>query len=58
MFQDKRIDVTSEGEFIERGEKIVIVRVSGKKLDDLQAIQKMLREKSLDVPLQFVNYRS
>ena len=38
-----------------QGEKI---RVSGKKLDDLQEIQKMLREKTLEVPLQFENYRS
>jgi uncharacterized protein YajQ (UPF0234 family) len=33
------------------------VRVSGKKKDDLQFIQHMLREKSLTVPLQFNNYR-
>ena len=33
------------------------VRVSGKQLDDLQAIQQALRAKSLGVPLQFENYR-
>ncbi len=37
-----------------QGEK---VRVSGKKRDDLQAIQKMLREKPIEVPIQFTNYR-
>ena len=34
------------------------VRVSGKKLDDLQAIMAMLRDKDLGIELQFVNYRS
>ena len=34
------------------------VRVSGKKLDDLQAIMAMLRDKDLGIALQFVNYRS
>ena len=33
------------------------VRVSGKQLDDLQAIQQALRAKNLGVPLQFENYR-
>ena len=33
------------------------VRVSGKQLDDLQAVQQALRAKSLGVPLQFENYR-
>ena len=31
------------------------VRVTGKKIDDLQTIMSMLREEELDVPLQFVN---
>ena len=31
-FGDKRIDVLSEGDFIEQGEKIVIVRVSGNRV--------------------------
>jgi uncharacterized protein YajQ (UPF0234 family) len=33
------------------------VRVSGKQLDDLQAVQKSLLAMDLGVPLQFVNYR-
>jgi len=37
-----------------QGEK---VRVSGRKKDDLQAIQVLLREKSVEVPFQFANYR-
>ncbi|WP_028610968.1 YajQ family cyclic di-GMP-binding protein [Paenibacillus harenae] len=34
------------------------IRVSGKSLDDLQAVMKMLREADLPVELQFTNYRS
>jgi hypothetical protein len=34
------------------------VRVSGKKIDDLQAVIKMLRESSIQIPLQFVNLKS
>lgn len=33
------------------------VRVSGKQIDDLQAVQKALLAMDLGVPLQFVNYR-
>ncbi|MCL2780465.1 MAG: YajQ family cyclic di-GMP-binding protein [Actinomycetia bacterium] len=33
------------------------LRVSGKKRDDLQAVQALLRGADLDVALQFVNYR-
>ncbi|MDA0565773.1 YajQ family cyclic di-GMP-binding protein [Streptomonospora sp. S1-112] len=33
------------------------LRVSSKKKDDLQAVQTLLKEKDLDVALQFVNYR-
>ncbi|TQN33084.1 hypothetical protein FHX37_3083 [Haloactinospora alba] len=33
------------------------LRVTSKKKDDLQAVMNLLREKDLDVPLQFVNYR-
>lgn len=33
------------------------VRVSGKQLDDLQAVQKALLATDFGVPLQFVNYR-
>ncbi|MFC1809446.1 YajQ family cyclic di-GMP-binding protein [Candidatus Omnitrophota bacterium] len=35
-----------------------IVRVSGKKIDDLQAIMSFLKEKEYNFALQFVNYRS
>lgn len=34
------------------------VRVSGKSRDDLQAVMAMLRERDLDIALQFGNYRS
>ncbi len=34
------------------------IRVSGKKRDDLQKVIAMLKEAKLDIPLQFVNYRS
>jgi uncharacterized protein YajQ (UPF0234 family) len=34
------------------------VRVSGKKIDDLQEIMQMLKGKDLDIELQFVNMRS
>ncbi len=34
------------------------VRVSGKKIDDLQAVMKMLTAAGLSVPLQFVNMKS
>jgi len=33
------------------------VRVSGKKRDDLQTVIQLLKQKDLDIPLQFVNYR-
>ncbi|EKF74597.1 putative nucleotide-binding protein [Alcanivorax hongdengensis A-11-3] len=33
------------------------VRVNGKKRDDLQAVMALLRESSLEVPLQFNNFR-
>lgn len=33
------------------------LRVSGKKRDDLQAVQQLLRESDLEVALQFTNYR-
>jgi uncharacterized protein YajQ (UPF0234 family) len=35
-----------------------LVRVTGKKIDDLQAIIKLCQEASLGVPLQFINMRS
>lgn len=34
------------------------IRVSGKKIDDLQAIIKMLRESSIKIPLQYVNMKN
>lgn len=34
------------------------VRVSGKKIDDLQSVIALLKEQDLGVPLQFVNMRS
>lgn len=34
------------------------VRVTGKKIDDLQAVMKMLRAANLAIPLQFVNMQS
>lgn len=34
------------------------VRVSGKKIDDLQEVMQMLKGKELDIELQFVNMRS
>lgn len=33
------------------------VRVSGKKLDDLQAVIAMLKQQDLGIPLQFINMR-
>ncbi|MDH3526960.1 MAG: YajQ family cyclic di-GMP-binding protein [Gammaproteobacteria bacterium] len=37
-----------------QGEK---VRVSGKKRDDLQAVISMLRDVSIELPLQYINFR-
>ena len=34
------------------------VRVSGKKIDDLQTVITNLNQKNLDIPLQFINMRS
>jgi uncharacterized protein YajQ (UPF0234 family) len=34
-----------------------VVRISGKKRDDLQSVMAKLREAELGIPLQFVNYR-
>ncbi|MCI0571021.1 MAG: nucleotide-binding protein, partial [Myxococcaceae bacterium] len=33
------------------------VRVSGKNKDDLQSVMRVLRESSLDINMQFTNYR-
>ncbi len=48
-----------------KGEKLKVqaeiqkdqLRVRAKKIDDLQAVMKMLNEKDLDIHLEFVNYR-
>ena len=34
------------------------VRVTGKKIDDLQTVMNTLKEKNLDIPLQFVNMKN
>lgn len=34
------------------------IRVTGKKIDDLQAVIQMLKEKDLSIPLQFTNMKS
>ena len=34
------------------------VRVSGKKIDDLQAVIALMRQGSYDLPLQFINMKS
>lgn len=33
------------------------IRVTGAKIDDLQAVQKMIKEKEFKFPVQFVNYK-
>lgn len=35
-----------------------VVRVTAKSIDDLQTIIAFFKEKDLDIPLQFINYRS
>lgn len=35
-----------------------IIRVTGKKIDDLQAVMQLCRTSGLDIPLQFVNMKS
>lgn len=35
-----------------------VVRVTAKNIDDLQTVINLLKEKDLDTPLQFINYRS
>lgn len=35
-----------------------VVRVTAKNIDDLQTVISLLKEKDLNIPLQFVNYRS
>ncbi len=35
-----------------------VVRVTAKNIDDLQTVITTLKEKDLDIPIQFINYRS
>ena len=35
-----------------------VVRVTAKKIDDLQTVMSMIKEKDLEIPLQFINFRS
>ena len=51
MIKDKKLKVQAA---IQDGQ----VRVTGKKIDDLQEVIQMLRGANLDVPLQFVNMQS
>jgi cyclic-di-GMP-binding protein len=50
MIKDTKLKVQSE---IQKDQ----VRVRAKKIDDLQDIMKMLKDKDLDIHLQFSNYR-
>lgn len=50
IIKDTKLKVSSE---IQKDQ----VRVRGKKIDDLQAIMAMLKEKDLGIHLQFTNYR-
>ena len=51
MIKDKRLKVQSQIQ----GEQL---RVTGKKIDDLQSVMTMLKEANLDIQLQFVNMKS
>ncbi|MBI4686686.1 MAG: YajQ family cyclic di-GMP-binding protein [Nitrospirae bacterium] len=50
IIKDTKLKVQSE---IQKDQ----VRVKAKKIDDLQAIMKLLREKDLGIHMEFVNYR-
>ena len=50
MIKDMRLKVNSQIQ----GEQI---RVTGKKIDDLQTVISNLKEKNIDIPLQFVNMK-
>jgi len=50
LIKDKKLKVQTAIQ----GDK---VRVTGKKRDDLQSVMAILREESLDMPLQFNNFR-
>ena len=51
MIKDKKLKVQSQIQ----GEQL---RVSGKKIDDLQSVISMLKEANLDIALQYVNMKS
>ena len=51
MIKDRRLKVQSQIQ----GEQL---RVTGKKIDDLQSVMTMLKEANLDIQLQFVNMKS
>jgi uncharacterized protein YajQ (UPF0234 family) len=34
------------------------IRITGKKIDDLQEIMRLLKEQDYNIPLQFVNMKS
>ena len=51
LIKDLKLKVNSQVQ----GEQ---VRVTGKKIDDLQEVITALKEKNLDIPLQFVNMKS
>ncbi len=50
MIKDSKLKVQSQIQ----GEQI---RVTGKKIDDLQSIISFLKEENLDIPLQFINMK-
>ena len=50
IIKDTKIKVQSE---IQKDQ----VRVRGKKIDDLQVMMKLLKEKNLDIHIEFINYR-
>jgi uncharacterized protein YajQ (UPF0234 family) len=50
LIKDKKLKVQSQIQDEQ-------VRVTGKKRDDLQAVMAMLREETLDQPLQYTNFR-
>ena len=51
MIKDTKIKVQAQIQ----GDQL---RVTGKQIDDLQAVIAFLKEKKIDVPLQFVNMRA
>ena len=51
MIKDKKLKVQSQIQ----GEQL---RVTGKKIDDLQSVMSMIKEANLDIELQYVNMKS